>query len=112
MSMGIPADLGLASPYSRQYALMLEHTRKPVVFVCENNLYMEYTPVGDVTAVKHPAADRAAAYGLPSIVVDGNRWYLLYERLDDGIWLAVSTDHRTFVNVDDEPLVLDVRALG
>jgi len=40
--------------------------------VCENNLYMEYTPIGDVTAVPHPAADRAAAYGLPRIVVDGN----------------------------------------
>jgi pyruvate dehydrogenase E1 component alpha subunit len=44
----------------------------PVVFVCENNLYMEYTPIGDVTAVKHPAADRAASYGLESIIVDGN----------------------------------------
>jgi pyruvate dehydrogenase E1 component alpha subunit len=44
----------------------------PVVFVCENNLYMEYTPIGDVTAVEHPAADRASAYGLPRIVVDGN----------------------------------------
>jgi pyruvate dehydrogenase E1 component alpha subunit len=44
----------------------------PVVFVCENNLYMEYTPIGDVTAVEHPAADRAAAYGLPRIIIDGN----------------------------------------
>ncbi len=44
----------------------------PVVFVCENNLYMEYTPIGDVTAVEHPAADRAAAYGLERIVIDGN----------------------------------------
>src|ERR1700704_6200998 len=44
----------------------------PVVFVCENNLYMEYTPISDVTAVKHPAADRAAAYGLARIIVDGN----------------------------------------
>ena len=44
----------------------------PVIFICENNLYMEYTPIGDVTAVPHPAADRAAAYGLPRIVVDGN----------------------------------------
>ena len=44
----------------------------PVIFVCENNLYMEYTPIGDVTAVPHPAADRAASYGLPRIVVDGN----------------------------------------
>ena len=44
----------------------------PVVFVCENNLYMEYTPIGEVTAVPHPAADRATAYGLKSIVIDGN----------------------------------------
>src|ERR671934_720027 len=44
----------------------------PVIFVCENNLYMEYTPIGEVTAVEHPAADRAAAYGLPRIVIDGN----------------------------------------
>ncbi|MFI1014933.1 thiamine pyrophosphate-dependent dehydrogenase E1 component subunit alpha [Streptomyces sp. NPDC020965] len=44
----------------------------PVVFVCENNLYMEYTRIDTVTAVEHPAADRAAAYGLPSVVIDGN----------------------------------------
>ncbi|MFO7961758.1 MAG: thiamine pyrophosphate-dependent dehydrogenase E1 component subunit alpha [Nitriliruptoraceae bacterium] len=44
----------------------------PVVFVCENNLYMEYTAIGEVTAVEHPAADRASAYGLDSIIVDGN----------------------------------------
>ena len=44
----------------------------PVVFVCENNLYMEYTAIGDVTAVEHPAADRAAAYGLEAILIDGN----------------------------------------
>ena len=44
----------------------------PVVFVCENNLYMEYTPIGAVTAVPNPAADRAPAYGLEGILVDGN----------------------------------------
>ncbi len=44
----------------------------PVLFICENNLYMEYTPIGTVTAVAQPAADRAPAYGLPAEVVDGN----------------------------------------
>jgi pyruvate dehydrogenase E1 component alpha subunit len=43
-----------------------------VVFVCENNMYMEYTPIGSVTAVANPAADRASAYGLERILVDGN----------------------------------------
>ena len=44
----------------------------PVVYVCENNLYMEYTAIADVTAVPNPAADRASAYGLEPIVIDGN----------------------------------------
>jgi pyruvate dehydrogenase E1 component alpha subunit len=44
----------------------------PVIFFCENNLWMEYTRTTDVTAVANPAADRAIAYGLESIIVDGN----------------------------------------
>jgi acetoin:2,6-dichlorophenolindophenol oxidoreductase subunit alpha len=55
----------------------------PVVFVCENNLYMEYTPIGDVTAVPHPAADRAASYGLPRIIVDGNDADIVYRTATD-----------------------------
>ena len=50
----------------------------PVIFVCENNLYKEYTPIGDVTAVKHPAADRAASYGLERLVIDGNDADIVY----------------------------------
>jgi TPP-dependent pyruvate/acetoin dehydrogenase alpha subunit len=62
--------------------------KAPVVFVCENNLYMEYTAIGDVTAVEHPAADRAAAYGLPSIVVDGNDVEAMFETARTAIELA------------------------
>src|SRR5512136_3389864 len=50
----------------------------PVVFVCENNLYMEYTPISEVTAVEHPAAGRANAYGLESIIIDGNDADVVY----------------------------------
>src|SRR6202790_1230121 len=50
----------------------------PVIFVCENNLYLEYTRSGDVTAVAHPAADRASAYGLESILIDGNDADVVY----------------------------------
>ncbi|HML14704.1 MAG TPA: thiamine pyrophosphate-dependent dehydrogenase E1 component subunit alpha [Xanthobacteraceae bacterium] len=55
----------------------------PVIFVCENNLYMEYTPIGDVTAVPHPAADRAASYGLPRILIDGNDADIVYRTARD-----------------------------
>jgi pyruvate dehydrogenase E1 component alpha subunit len=50
----------------------------PVVFVCENNLYMEYTPISAVTAVQRPAADRAAAYGLDAVTIDGNDVDVVY----------------------------------
>ena len=46
--------------------------RLPVLFVCENNLYMEYTPISAVTAVANPAVDRAPSYGLPAELIDGN----------------------------------------
>ena len=62
----------------------------PIVFVCENNLYMEYTPSDLITAVEHPAADRASAYGLPKIVVDGNDADAVYEVAKDALELARS----------------------
>ena len=45
--------------------------RLPVVFVCENNGYGEFTPMAQVTAGGDITA-RAASYGLPSAKVDGN----------------------------------------
>jgi pyruvate dehydrogenase E1 component alpha subunit len=59
--------------------------RLPVVFVCENNLYMEYTPIASVTAVAQPAADRAAAYNLPSKVVDGNDVEAVWEAMGEAV---------------------------
>ena len=60
----------------------------PVVFVCENNLYMEYTPISEVTAVAHPAADRASAYGLERIVIDGNDADIVYRSMRDAFLKA------------------------
>ncbi|MGH2913653.1 MAG: thiamine pyrophosphate-dependent dehydrogenase E1 component subunit alpha [Solirubrobacteraceae bacterium] len=45
--------------------------RLPVVFVCENNLYAEFTPLAEATAGAD-IAGRAAAYATPAEVVDGN----------------------------------------
>jgi trimethylamine--corrinoid protein Co-methyltransferase len=36
MSMGIPSDLETTNAYRHQFALMLEHTTKPAVFVCDD----------------------------------------------------------------------------
>ncbi|MEU3340085.1 thiamine pyrophosphate-dependent dehydrogenase E1 component subunit alpha [Streptomyces sp. NPDC002144] len=44
--------------------------RLPVLFVCENNGYAEFTPQSKHMLLTD-VADRAAAYGMPSVIVDG-----------------------------------------
>ena len=43
----------------------------PVIFVCENNLYATETPVAVATRTAN-FADRAAVYGMPGLIADGN----------------------------------------
>jgi TPP-dependent pyruvate/acetoin dehydrogenase alpha subunit len=45
--------------------------RAPVIFVCENNQYAEFTASSGAWGGP-PVVDRAAAYGLPAATVDGN----------------------------------------
>ena len=42
----------------------------PVIFVCENNMFSEFTPSREVTAGR--IADRARAFAMPTREVDGN----------------------------------------
>lgn len=71
----------------------------PVVYVCENNLYMEYTPIEQVTAVKNPAADRASAYGLEPVVVDGNDADVVYAVAQAALEKARSGDGPSLIEV-------------
>jgi TPP-dependent pyruvate/acetoin dehydrogenase alpha subunit len=43
----------------------------PVIFVCENNGFGEFTPAATVTSVRD-IAQRAQAYGIPGLIVNGN----------------------------------------
>jgi beta-1,2-mannobiose phosphorylase / 1,2-beta-oligomannan phosphorylase len=45
-------------------------------------------------------------YGTPTVFKGLDRkWYLLYERNDEGIWLATSDDFINWTNVRDEPVI-------
>jgi len=50
----------------------------PVVYVCENNLYAASTPLATAFRIEN-IADRAAAYGMPGVVVDGNDVAAVYD---------------------------------
>lgn len=43
----------------------------PVIFICHNNQYAYSTPLDRQMAIEH-VADRAKAYGMPAVIVDGN----------------------------------------
>lgn len=50
----------------------------PVVFVCENNQYAQYTAIGRMTGGSS-LADRAGAYGAPGYTIDGNDVLAVFE---------------------------------
>lgn len=50
----------------------------PVVYICENNLYAMSTHVKDSMAVEN-ISDRAKAYGMPGVVVDGNDVFAVHD---------------------------------
>ena len=56
----------------------------PVIFVCENNGYGEYTPQRNHQAIVD-VADRAAGYGMPGVVVDGMDAIAVYEAAGQAI---------------------------
>jgi pyruvate dehydrogenase E1 component alpha subunit len=59
----------------------------PVVFVCENNLYAASTPFR--TAFKIPnVAQRAGAYGMPGVSVDGNDVLAVYQAAGEAVLRA------------------------
>jgi acetoin:2,6-dichlorophenolindophenol oxidoreductase subunit alpha len=56
----------------------------PVIFVCENNGYGEYTPQAKHQAIVD-VADRAAGYGMPGVIVDGMDAVAVYEAAGEAI---------------------------
>jgi TPP-dependent pyruvate/acetoin dehydrogenase alpha subunit len=68
----------------------------PVVFVCENNFYGEFTPMAAVTAGAD-IAGRARAYDMPSALVDGNDLWAVYAAAAEAVARARAGDGPTLL---------------
>jgi TPP-dependent pyruvate/acetoin dehydrogenase alpha subunit len=68
----------------------------PAIFVCENNLYGEYSPIAATTAVTS-LARRADAYAMATVVLDGNDVSLVHATLSEAVARARAGDGPTFV---------------
>ena len=68
----------------------------PLLLVCENNGYGEYTPQANHQAIVD-VADRAAGYGMPGVTVDGMDAVAVYEAADAAIARAKAGDGPTLL---------------
>ncbi|GHE89410.1 acetoin:2,6-dichlorophenolindophenol oxidoreductase subunit alpha [Amycolatopsis deserti] len=68
----------------------------PVVFVCENNHYGMSMPVSRAFRVKQ-LSERAAAYGIPGVTVDGNDPQAVHDAVADAVTRARAGEGPTLV---------------
>ena len=70
--------------------------KTPTIFVCENNLYGEYSPYRTTTPIER-LADRASAYGMPGAVVDGNDVFAVRATAEAAVTRARAGDGPTLI---------------
>ena len=68
----------------------------PVIFVCENNLYGEYSPIANTTAVDQ-IVDRAGSYRMTGVQIDGNDVGLVHKTVAEAAAKARAGDGPTLV---------------
>lgn len=56
----------------------------PMVVICENNQYAYSTPLARQMHIEH-IADRAAAYGMSGVIVDGNDFCAVYQAASEAV---------------------------
>jgi acetoin:2,6-dichlorophenolindophenol oxidoreductase subunit alpha len=80
-------------------ALNIASTWKaPVVFIVENNLYGEYTPLRETTPIDD-LAERAAGYAMPGHVVDGQDADTVHEAVAEAVARGRAGDGPTLLEM-------------
>jgi TPP-dependent pyruvate/acetoin dehydrogenase alpha subunit len=70
--------------------------KAPVVFIIENNLYGEYTPVRESTGVEDLAL-RAGGFGMPGVIADGQDIVAMHATMNDAVARARAGDGPTLI---------------
>jgi len=71
-------DGAMNQGYFHEAANLASVWQAPIVFFLENNLYSESTPIRSMVNIER-LCDRAAAYGIPAVQIDGNDVLLVHE---------------------------------
>jgi 2-oxoisovalerate dehydrogenase E1 component len=70
--------------------------RLPIVFLCQNNLFGEGTPIAEYTRTER-LSDRASAYGMTGVTVDGTDPVAVYEAAKSAVARARGDGGPTFL---------------
>lgn len=95
---------------------VLKHDQKYVMFAeGKNDIAHQLTSADGISwkeegALKVLKADgktpiEPGPYGTPVVWFENQTWRLFYERGDKGVWLAKSPDRKTWINVQDDPVL-------
>jgi acetoin:2,6-dichlorophenolindophenol oxidoreductase subunit alpha len=68
----------------------------PLIFICENNLYGEYSPILSTTPVKELVV-RASSYAMPGYSVDGNDVMDVYQVVNEAVERARDNGGPSFI---------------
>lgn len=90
--------------YEGKYYMYAEG-RNDVAHMLTSNDGIKWQEQGDLKILTSKGETIPGPYGTPSVWIENGKWYLFYERNDAGIWLAVSDDHITWKNIQDEPVL-------
>lgn len=84
---------------------MYAEGRNDVAHLLTSDNGIDWIEQGDLTIRTARGDSIPGPYGTPSVFVEDGKWYLFYERNDEAVWIATSTDHITWKNVRDEPII-------
>jgi pyruvate dehydrogenase E1 component alpha subunit len=68
----------------------------PVLFICENNLYGEYSPLAVTTPIER-LADRGTSYGMNALRIDGNKVFEVKQASETAVDRARAGDGPTLI---------------
>lgn len=93
-------------PHERKLYMFAEGEQDRAQLLSSND-GLTWTHIGRIDVrLKNGEPIPDGPYGTPTAWHEDGIWNLFYERGDKGIWLARSTDLKSFTNVQDEPVMV------
>lgn len=96
-------DVGIVKNEGKYY--MFAEGRNDVAHLLLSNDGINWQEQGDLDIRTVNGKRIPGPYGTPTGWIENGKWYLFYERNDEAIWLATSNDLKTWINVQDEPVI-------